>query len=154
MSLGEPDDLEIGPKLPKFAGDREVPLGMPEADRARNVERAWARAVERARVPSRPRTPLASARPHTPFGAQLRLKLPGLLAFCGNAGLAEEVRTGRDHPIDDCALEKVVRGVRVSFADDPEDGHRSGNEVAVLVESDVPEDAVLDGRLVSPTRAS
>jgi hypothetical protein len=60
--------------------------------------------------------------------------------------LAEEIRTGGDHPIEDSALVKAVQGVRISYADDAVDGHGPFHEIAVLVEVDVPEDAVLDGR--------
>ena len=40
--LGEPVDLKVGVELPQLRGDRDVPLGVPEADRRRDVEGASA----------------------------------------------------------------------------------------------------------------
>ncbi len=46
--LRQPLDVEVGAQPAQFAGDREVALGVAEADRARHVERS--RPVARARA--------------------------------------------------------------------------------------------------------
>ena len=36
--LGQPDDLELGPERPELIGDRDVPLGMSQADGGRQEQ--------------------------------------------------------------------------------------------------------------------
>ena len=78
----------------------------------------------------------------------------GALEGRGRPRSAKESGAGGDHPIDDSALEDGSRRqeAKVVLADDAVDGHRCFHGIAVLVEVDIPEDAVLDGRLEKLSR--
>jgi hypothetical protein len=77
----------------------------------------------------------------------------GALEGPGRPRSAKESGAGGDHPIHDSALEDGIDAkAKVALADDAVDGHGCFHGIAVLVEVDIPEDAVLDGRLKKLSR--